>query len=807
MTETVNSNPFPATAPLAPLQQLRSYNRRNPDGTRETWDQTCDRTTNWVATLGKFTPGERRLIDTMQRNLIAFGAARVLWVGGTPWIDKPENYSGAFNCTSRNITCWEDFAILMDLAMQGSGTGAVLEEQYLQLLPPVTNTFTVNIVGQPGDKPKEERQETTVYEDLSDEANGHYHKITVGDSRQGWCDGLFYLLMLASKPWASAGSYPAVVEVDLSSVRPKNEKLSGFGGTANPEKLGEMFVNVAKVLRGAYGRRINAHEASLILGHSANAVVAGNIRRSAGMRQGSDTDDSFTTSKDNLWVVDAEGNWKIDPERDCLRTANHTRVYHHKPTLEECIESVRKQFYSGEGAIQYAPEAIARASADLLDDAAKRELFLNLYALSQEEAYDFLVHLLHVREYDFAAEAVADVALFEEATHRMQRYALNPCGEITGVDFHCNLGSVHVNQIDPADLEMQVRAFQAAALQVAALLQRGFVEERFQRSRELDPIVGVSFTGAFTFFVKAFGIDWLRWWQAGRPREWGKETVWSPLAEPFSQTSAICLQSEFYLMREMEYLYMWSQTVHMTVGLYCHKHGLKVPNRCTTLKPEGSMTLLTGVGACGWHPPKAAYYIRRMTFGAYDPIAMAAIDYGYTVVPSQSCKDAEGNLLDDPFDSRVTEWLVEVPVKEPWADIEGADEIDPSTFPIEAQWDFYMQTQIAYTTHNSSATLEIYEDEIETLGKLIYDNIQNNEGYISAAVLGRSKGNLAFPRLPFEPISKEKYEALMAGVLQRRENEDFLDLVEFYDGAFDEAGPQDSGCSSTYCEAKSSQNP
>jgi hypothetical protein len=34
--------------------------------------------------------------------------------------------------------------------------------------------------------------------------------------------------------------------------------------------------------------------------------------------------------------------------------------------LEECIESVRKQYYSGEGAIQWAGEAVARANCDLL---------------------------------------------------------------------------------------------------------------------------------------------------------------------------------------------------------------------------------------------------------------------------------------------------------------------------------------------------------------------------------------------------------------------------------------------------------
>ena len=56
------------------------------------------------------------------------------------------------------------------------------------------------------------------------------------------------------------------------------------------------------------------------------------VHNSAGMRQGDSNDHLFANAKDNLWQQDAEGNWRIDPERDALRMANHTRVFHRKPT-------------------------------------------------------------------------------------------------------------------------------------------------------------------------------------------------------------------------------------------------------------------------------------------------------------------------------------------------------------------------------------------------------------------------------------------------------------------------------------------
>ena len=1182
-------------APLEPLQRLRSYSRRTPDGQRETWDQTCDRTLYsphlGLKVLGKFTDEEMALIDEMQRKKIAFGSARWLWVGGTEWIEKPENYSGAFNCTSTRITDWNSFGYLMDLAMQGSGTGAVVELDCIDKLPAIANELRVEIKGKPGDVPAEKRAQKTVCFD-----NGSHYLIAVGDSRQGWVKAYQELLELASDSDFPEPDHALRVVIDLSSVRPSGAKLKGFGGVANPVRLPETLVNCANILNGAIGRKLNSVEVCLLIGEGAAAVVAGNVRRclpentlvhtknglvpiknvqvgelvqtplgfrkildkfdqsiqnvvvvktngtfmratenhrvavmtdaiggygwkqvgdlqpgdrllqstevlpgvvtqlpadctanrpknsstckgitipnldadvawligflhgdgcvhrytnkhgkpfgevsfsgnagdeevtpvikqklevaiakfgltikhnikdggstyhgrvgsirlaeyllqikqpnqpiqipgfilqgtpeiraaylaglvdsdgavsnrpvqlictvysefrdqvailysslgiptrvgytnkaakeshrdrhtlslvgfreaynrhiapysakgllkivvphhtftvpgrlmmeaytcaqmrimgfqgsrsvdssherymtesglaldvpitvegierievaqtwdievedahcfyadgflthnSAGIRQGSADDDNFTTSKDNLWTQE-NGNWRIDPKRDALRTANHTRVFHRKPTLEECTESVRKQFYSGEGAIQYAPEAIARSNADLLDVSEKKKTFLDLYNHSRESAEIELTSLM------------PGLRTRAEIDHRMQRYSQNPCAEIIGGDaFHCNLGSVHLNQIDPFDFKAQEKAFKASALQASAYLQRGFVNRRYQFSREVDPIVAVSFTGAFTFFVNAFGVNWLKWWQAGRPQQWGYFLdAYTIPPHPFSLPFKKCL-SDFYLDVEQIYFQNWRDIVHQTVWDYCDRHNLKRPNRCTTLKPEGSLTLLTGVGACGWHPPKAKHYIRRMTFGAHDPIALAAIDYGYTVVPSQSCKDDDGNLLNDPFDPRVTEWLVEVPVEEPWANLSGAEDIDPSAFPVEAQFDFYMQVQKYYTTHNTSATIEIYEHEIEKLAGLIHNAIAKDEGYISAAIMGRSDGNSIFPRLPFEPISRERYQELTRQVSDRRQSDDFMALISRHETEI-EAGPADSACDSGACLLK-----
>ncbi|MFN5263553.1 MAG: hypothetical protein ACK5EH_14345, partial [Pseudanabaena sp.] len=58
------------------------------------------------------------------------------------------------------------------------------------------------------------------------------------------------------------------------------------------------------------------------------------------------------------------------------------------------VDAVRKQYYSGEGAIQWAGEAIARSNADLLNTADKKQKFVELYSQSRDLAKDYLRQLL-----------------------------------------------------------------------------------------------------------------------------------------------------------------------------------------------------------------------------------------------------------------------------------------------------------------------------------------------------------------------------------------------------------------------------
>ena len=746
---------FPATAPAANPVFYRTYSRKTATG-RESWKQVVERNLAGLKSLGQLNDEEIDLMRRMQLRQASLPSGRWLWIGGTPWIEKQENFSGAYNCTSTNLVDWEAFGLMMDLAMMGCGTGAIIEPHLVERLPVVRNELRVLGVSNIGATPAAERQEAT-----SHSIEGHKVQIKVGDTRRGWVDSYQLLLDLSSDERFSG---PVEIEVDLSDVRPVGETLKGFGGMANPVKLKDLYGRVAQILNNARGRQLTSVECCLLIDEAAVTIVAGNIRRSAGMRQFASADTAAAGAKENLWQQDSDGNWRIDPERDALRMANHTRVFHTRPSLEVVQEAVIKQFHSGEGAIQFAPEAIARSNADLLTTAELRQEFQEIYCEQGRQEAGRWLQLNHPE----ITEA--------ELEHRLGRYGLNPCGEILGADFHCNLAEVHLNRLDPDDLEGQSDAFRAAGLSVACLLNHRFEVERYRQSRAWDPIVGVSFTGLFDFFVHAFGTPWLEWWAAGRP-----ETA----------------EGLAFKEQEAAFLARWKTTVNEAVWDYCDRHGLRRPNRCTTVQPAGTKSLLTGA-APGWHPPKAQRFIRRITFRKNDPVALACMDYGYSIVPSQSDKDEQGRLLDDPFDPRCTEWLVEIPTEVSWANLPGADQVEINNFSAMAQFDFYMQVQQHYTAHNTSATIEFRENEIGPLAEAIHASIGEGKGYISAALLARFDANATFPRLPFEPINQAGYEELQAEVVKRRSTSDFFEALQRYDqGELVEAGP--AGCDSDKC--------
>ena len=149
----------------------------------------------------------------------------------------------------------------------GSGTGAVLEQSLIDKLPTVKNTINITRINKVGTVAKKNRKQNSTIE----ENDGSFN-IIVGDSRKGWADAYRMVIKLAM------GEVRKAVRIDLKislgNVRPAGERLEGFGGTANPVKLDEMFTKIANLLNKARGRKLTSVEACLLIDEAAAYVVA-----------------------------------------------------------------------------------------------------------------------------------------------------------------------------------------------------------------------------------------------------------------------------------------------------------------------------------------------------------------------------------------------------------------------------------------------------------------------------------------------------------------------------------------------------
>lgn len=347
------------------------------------------------------------------------------------------------------------------------------------------------------------------------------------------------------------------------------------------------------------------------------------------------------------------------------------------------------------------------------------------------------------------------------------RLTANPCLEIIGIDgLACNLAQVQLKQHVNSRADDIDESFYCAGQVAASLLMRDFPDPLLQSSREDDPIVGVSFTGVIDFFIQKLGREYIEWWLGGRST------------------------SSYYPIIEAGYFERWRSAARKGVFDFCKKNNLKMPTRVTTVQPGGTASLLTNCSA-GIHWPKATRYIRRLTMPAGSPIALAAKEHGFLVIPSAKDKDSNGGLLEDIYDPLCTEWMVEVPIRIDWADL--AEGLDINRIPATAQLDFSLLAMRHYADHTVSQTLELREDEILPLSVAIHKAIENDEGYVSTAILPRFDASSSpFPRLPYEPCSSEEYRRRVS--LLKDGSIDFSTI-----GAIDGAG---SGCDSEKCEIR-----
>lgn len=274
----------------------------------------------------------------------------------------------------------------------------------------------------------------------------------------------------------------------------------------------------------------------------------------------------------------------------------------------------------------------------------------------------------------------------------------NPCGEIL-LDSHglCNLTTVNVMafvQNGHLDEEGLLRAQKLSARAGYRMTCRELELHRWNTVQQRDRLLGCSLTG-WQDMVNATRMD----------RE-GQAALLDKLRE----------------------------AAHAAAREMAEKLGQNAPLLVTTVKPEGTLSLLPTVSS-GVHYSHAPYYIRRVRISSSDPLCRVCEELGYPVFPE---------VGQDPETCKTK--VVEFPVQAPAGRVKG----DVSA--IE-QLENYKLFMTHYVDHNCSITVHVRDDEWDAVEEWVWNNWDD-----VVALSFLSYDDSFYELLPYESITKEEYE-------------------------------------------------
>ena len=176
---------------------------------------------------------------------------------------------------------------------------------------------------------------------------------------------------------------------------------------------------------------------------------------------------------------------------------------------------------------------------------------------------------------------------------------------------------------------------------------------------------------------------------------------------------------------------------------YSKSLGLSPSVRLTTVQPSGTLSLLPGVTP-GIHPAYARYYIRRVRFGAADPLVDACRRRGYKVVWDVGLDGREDH----------TRYVVEFPCKSPDNAVLAKD----MSAVEQLEWVKKMQTQ--WADNAVSVTVYYRKEELPAIKQWLSENY--TDSVKSVSFLLHSDHN--FPLPPYEEVDEETYNKILAKV-------------------------------------------
>jgi ribonucleoside-triphosphate reductase len=525
-----------------------------------------------------------------------------------------------------------------------------------------------------------------------------YAKMFVGDSKEGWVEALRWYFKIHT---LDEYKHIHTLKISYNSVRPIGERLVTFGGTASGhEPLKEMFQGIHDVFSGKYAP-VEELGNGYVGVRPIHILDIGNL-------VGNNVVVGGVRRTAEIFLCDAD-DWEVILAKYGINGIwSDGHMEGDKWIVDKPAEEKHKEVMDALAKVIEVPQWMKDLKMN--DKEARplhhRRMSNNSIGFEKKPRRKMLKLIFTVMKYEGEP---GFVNLQAAGKRRYNAEGLNPCAEIL-LDTYgvCNLTTVNVDafvfwneDIKAYDIDL-VGLLRAQKLSARAGVRMTCLDleiPHWDAVHKRDRLIGTSLTG---------------WRDAMEKLGWNDE-------------------------QEAKVLQLLSRTSSVEAASYATELRIPIPLLDNTVKPEGTLSQVAGGVSSGVHASHAPYYIRRIRINAHDPLAKVAMELGWTVNPEvgQTWLDAKTLVIDFPVAS-------------------GASRTKDDVY-IDEQFDRYFRFQENYTAHNTSNTIHVRDNEWGRAEEIVWNRWDD---FIGVSFL--SYDNHSYELAPYETITKEKYEEMVA---------------------------------------------
>jgi adenosylcobalamin-dependent ribonucleoside-triphosphate reductase len=526
----------------------------------------------------------------------------------------------------------------------------------------------------------------------------------VDDSREGWAKTIEHLENVAYKK-KHVGK---VLLIDCSPIRCSGTPIKGMQGKPAPGPMHfmESLLEIGQIVKLAHLTDMTRNEQTMRIDHAlAKCVVAGGSRRSSRIACVY-WKDAFALKfidlkkEGDLWS--ANNSVLLDDAffRSLKRKTKVATKVAHKMSVAAYYDD------SGEpGGINISKLNSNKHDVEkMLDYAIAGELFESNGVYSVDESSKDLIRVL------------AAITILKP-----NQFICNPCGEIV---LHIMGAYCVISDLAPYMADDLEEIIAAAECSVRFLMNVNMMPSLYRKEVLRTQRIGVGLTGIHEWAWDKYGYTF---------RDLLDEEKSKDFWEDVSKISQACVAE---------------------ADRYAEELGVTPPHTVLTIKPSGSVSKLHGISE-GAHLPTLKWFLRNVQFMKNDPLVEEYKEKGYPIIWGDDL-----NVYKDVN-------IVGFPTEPEICKIMPADKITTAAdVTLQEQYDWIKLLEKYWLSadrgNQVSYTAKYRPDEISY--EEFHDTFFTNQKEVRCFTVMPQMENTVYEYQPEQPISKEKFDALVAKI-------------------------------------------